>query len=408
MAYLTGLKKQINKANQFMSEKISGVEGTKLDDDFHTQERKTDLYVELVDDLQIKTKEYLQPNPTVRAKMAAVKGISKLSGQAKASTYPQPEGTLGEAMLTYGNKLQDFDRESVFASSLVESGEALKGMADLKYALDDNVKQNYLEPLHHLQSKDLKEVAHHRKKLQGRKLDYDCKKRKQQSSGGVPDKEIKQAEDKFAESLHLAQMGMHNIMEADVEQISQLMQFAEALLEYHKQCSEILQGLTDTLYSKTTSASSRQRREFTPKTLEDLGVETSSEYNLSAPAVERALRNSSSNSNIPGSGALISTSPGGSPVGTPTHQPASQFSSGFNSGVPSPRHTPASTPTKMTQPTAQALYDFEPENSGELGFKEGDMITLKQKVDDNWFEGTLQGRSGFFPINYVTVVVPLP
>ena len=44
-----------------------------MDDDFHTQEKKMDLYVELVDDLQIKTKEYLQPNPTVRAKMAAVK-----------------------------------------------------------------------------------------------------------------------------------------------------------------------------------------------------------------------------------------------------------------------------------------------------------------------------------------------
>ena len=52
--------------------------------------------------------------------------------------------------------------------------------------------QNYLEPLHQLQSKDLKEVAHHRKKLQGRKLDYDCKKRKQQGAGGIPDKEIKQ------------------------------------------------------------------------------------------------------------------------------------------------------------------------------------------------------------------------
>ena len=106
-----------------------------------------------------------------------LQGISKLSGQPKASTYPQPEGTLGEAMSTYGNKLQDFDSESIFAHSLVEGGEALKQMADLKYALDDNVKQNYLEPLHQLQSKDLKEVAHHRKKLQGRKLDYDCKKR---------------------------------------------------------------------------------------------------------------------------------------------------------------------------------------------------------------------------------------
>ena len=128
-----------------------------------------------------------------------------------------------------------------------------------KYALDDNVKQNYLEPLHQLQSKDLKEVAHHRKKLQGRKLDYDCKKRQQQSKGQVPDKEIKQAEDKFAESLHLAQIGMFNIMENDVEQISQLMQFAEALLEYHKQCREILQGLTETLYQKTSLRPTKER-----------------------------------------------------------------------------------------------------------------------------------------------------
>lgn len=34
----------------------------------------------------------------------------------------------------------------------------MKQLADVKYSLDDNVKQNFLEPLHHLQSKDLKEV----------------------------------------------------------------------------------------------------------------------------------------------------------------------------------------------------------------------------------------------------------
>lgn len=43
--------------------------------------------------------------------MAAVKGISKLSGQAKSNTYPQPDGVLGDCMLHYGKKLGE---DSIF------------------------------------------------------------------------------------------------------------------------------------------------------------------------------------------------------------------------------------------------------------------------------------------------------
>lgn len=421
MAFLPGLKKQLNKANQYMSERITGVEGTKLDSDFQDMERRTDTFNDMVDDLQLKTKEYLQPNPTVRAKMAAVKGISKLSGQAKASTYPQPEGTLGEAMQIHGRRLQEFDSRSVLATALIDSGDALKQMADLKYALDDSVKQNFLEPLHHTQSKDLKEVYHHRKKLQGRKLDFDCKKRK-----AAPDEEIKMAEDKFAESLHLAQVGMHNLMESGVEHISQLTQFAEALLEYHKNCTTILQALTDTLYEKTNEASSKPRPEFRPKTLEDLGIERTSDYSLSTAGSGSAavgggggggggsVRNSTNNSSsLPvATSNLISTSPGVSPAGTPTHH-GSRNSPAFDSawhvvGGPSPKPSPAGTPTRAAQPSCQALYDFEAENPGELSFKEGDTIMLKSKIDDNWYDGSIGGRSGYFPISYVTIINPLP
>lgn len=63
------------------------------------------MTVELVEEIQAKTKEYLQPNPTARAKMIAVKGISKLSGQAKSNTYPQAEGVLADCMLIYGKRL---------------------------------------------------------------------------------------------------------------------------------------------------------------------------------------------------------------------------------------------------------------------------------------------------------------
>lgn len=68
--------------------------------------------MELIEDIQTKTKEYLQPNPTARAKMIAVKGISKLSGQAKSNTYPQAEGVLADCMLIYGKRLGE--ESSVF------------------------------------------------------------------------------------------------------------------------------------------------------------------------------------------------------------------------------------------------------------------------------------------------------
>jgi len=392
----SGLRKQINKANQYMNEKIGGAEGTKLDDDFVEMEKRTDVTYELVDDLQLKTKEYLQPNPTARAKMAAVKGISKLSGQAKASTYPQPEGVLGECMTTYGRKLGE---DSIFAQSLMEAGESLKQMADIKYSLDDNVKQNFLEPLHHLQTKDLKEVMHHRKKLQGRRLDFDCKKRKQ--SKGTDD-EIKLAEDKFAESLHLAQMGMHNLLENDMEQVSQLSTFADCLYDYHRQCAEILKNLCETLEEKKQEAASRPKKEFNPKTLHDLQLHLDSSDGINHHASDSLNGTTPSRSPLP--------SPGQS---TPQHGWDPMFSQGTPksqnaSPLPSPmKSSPARSPTNQAA-YCQALYDFDPENPGELGFKEGDKIILVSRIDENWYEGSVNGKTGYFPVSYVNVVVALP
>ncbi|CAF4827685.1 unnamed protein product [Pieris macdunnoughi] len=390
---------------------MGGAEGTKLDLDFMEMERKTDVTCELVEELQTKTKEFLQPNPTARAKMAAVKGISKLSGQAKSNTYPQPEGVLGDCMLMYGKKLGE---DTVFSQCMIEMGEALKQMADVKYSLDDNIKQGFLEPLHHLQTKDLKEVMHHRKKLQGRRLDFDCKRRRQAKGSHIPDDEIRQAEDKFAESLSLAQIGMFNLLDNDVEQVAQLSFFAEGLLEYHQQCTEILKGLVSTLMEKKEEAISRPKLEFVPKTLADLNIEGINELNHgkrygSVHSLTRSNKASSLADLSSLDRAWDSQIP--KPIGFKPH-PAPRIVNGRDpwtaSPLPSPVKSPARTPSVQQKACCTALYDFDPENQGELGFKENDIITLINKVDDNWFEGSINGKTGYFPISYVQVTVPLP
>ncbi|GFR71101.1 rho guanine nucleotide exchange factor 7, partial [Elysia marginata] len=39
-------------------------------------------------------------------------------------------------------------------------------------------------------------------------------------------------------------------------------------------------------------------------------------------------------------------------------------------------------------------------STSKLCFKKGDVITVTQCVDGGWWEGTLNGRTGWFPSNY--------
>ncbi|XP_058521518.1 endophilin-A3 isoform X2 [Ochotona princeps] len=329
------------------SEKISGTEGTKLDDEFLDMERKIDVTNKAVTEILSKATEYLQPNPAYRAKLGMLNTVSKIRGQVKTTGYPQTEGLLGDCMLKYGRELGD---DSTFGNALIEVGESMKLMAEVKDSLDINVKQTFIDPLQLLQDKDLKEIGHHLKKLEGRRLDYDYKKKR---VGKIPDEEVRQAVEKFEESKELAERSMFNFLENDVEQVNQLAVFVEAALDYHKQSTEILQELHTKLQIRISAASSIPRREYRP----------------------RPVKRSSSELNGVSTTSMAKTS-------------------GSNAS--------------MDQPCCRGLYDFEPENQGELGFKEGDIITLTNQIDENWYEGMIRGESGFFPINYVEVIVPLP
>ncbi|XP_045109319.1 growth factor receptor-bound protein 2 isoform X2 [Portunus trituberculatus] len=49
----------------------------------------------------------------------------------------------------------------------------------------------------------------------------------------------------------------------------------------------------------------------------------------------------------------------------------------------------------------QALYDFTPQEHGELEFKRGDVITVTDRSDQHWWTGEMGNRKGLFPATYV-------
>lgn len=337
-----------------MSEKIGGAKGSKLEEEFVELERKTDLTANLVDHVSSKTKEYLQPNPAARAKLTMQSTVHKVRGEAKVSRYPQPEGLLGETMQKGGRELGD---ESLFGQALQDAGEAFSNLAEIKEALDNTVKQNFLDPLDQLRNRDIKEIMHHRKKLQGRRLDYDCKKRK---GPKVPEEEIRAAGEKFEESKETCYNSMLNLIEtSDVEQVSQLAALAEAIFDYHKRCVDVMESLVATLNNKVSEGSSRPRSERRSIRIQNDSddEESQSSYSFSH---------------------------------TPSAAPS----------APPPAPIPATNGAYYSGPF-KAVYDFESENDNELGFNEGDIIQVDEQIDENWLSGTLNGKTGMFPLNYV-------
>nr|XP_020733201.1 endophilin-A3 [Odocoileus virginianus texanus] len=376
---VAGLKKQFHKASQLFSEKISGVEGTKLDDEFLDMERKIDITNKAVAEILSKATEYLQPNPAYRAKLGMLNTVSKIRGQVKTTGYPQTEGLLGDCMLKYGKELGEgstFDGLFLVLKADLQTGTSegnrrgrqagpdIHGQSCSASGQKPEAERRICSPISIV---ILKEIGHHLKKLEGRRLDYDYKKKR---VGKIPDEEVRQAVEKFEESKELAERSMFNFLENDVEQVSQLAVFVEAALDYHRQSTEILQELQSKLQMRISAASNVPKREYKPRPIK----RSPSELNGVSTA-------SSAKTTVSESGKFKIKVPADSLSG---------------SNVP------------MDQPCCRGLYDFEPENQGELGFKEGDIITLTNQIDENWYEGILHGESGFFPINYVEVIVPLP
>ena len=56
----------------------------------------------------------------------------------------------------------------------------------------------------------------------------------------------------------------------------------------------------------------------------------------------------------------------------------------------------------------EAIYEFETENSGELSFVCGEIITTTEWINEDWMNGKIEEREGIFPLAFVKVIEELP
>lgn len=54
----------------------------------------------------------------------------------------------------------------------------------------------------------------------------------------------------------------------------------------------------------------------------------------------------------------------------------------------------------------KARFNFKQNNEDELSFNKGELIHVSRQEDGGWWEGSLNGRTGWFPSNYVREIKP--
>jgi len=101
------------------------------------------------------------------------------------------------------------------------------------------------------------------------------------------------------------------------------------------------------------------------------------------------------------------------PVSTPMHAKGNGVEDPVNSASrkqhaqpmrPRPAPKPKPAQIRPKRPCVKALYNYEPQDTDELGFQAGQIIELVDKADSGWWSGQIGQRTGLFPYNYVEAI----
>ncbi|KAK9956691.1 hypothetical protein ABG768_014407 [Culter alburnus] len=69
-----------------------------------------------------------------------------------------------------------------------------------------------------------------------------------------------------------------------------------------------------------------------------------------------------------------------------------------------PHSQPRASKKKLKKRQCKVLFEYVPQNEDELELKIGDIIDITEEVEEGWWSGSMNGKSGLFPSNFVKEV----
>ncbi|XP_019751720.1 CD2-associated protein [Hippocampus comes] len=60
--------------------------------------------------------------------------------------------------------------------------------------------------------------------------------------------------------------------------------------------------------------------------------------------------------------------------------------------------------TELKKRQCKVLFEYQPQNEDELELKVGDILEITEEVEEGWWSGVINGKSGLFPSNFVKEV----
>jgi len=392
------ISKSISIGAQWSKEKLGMAKPSTFDADFLITEKTYKALEQLLNDLVKYIVIYLQPK-SKNQKHLVIETMS-YTNILRKERVTQFEENLAEMLLknAHANGI-----DNVLGMALQRTGDVFHSVAKIKTERDYLIKSRFLGPLTTEIRTEVKELNHQRDKLERKRREYDaCAHKSSENAKKIAQKKL----DISTEDVALR---MKNFIEANRKRVFELLTLINVLREYQLEYGRLLKPLGDQVATAMQGAGLEL-----PEEIKLSPVHTFHDtLNITHDSIEVAKQT--------GSGRFIPSMPKSpkkddkkSQLGQNNLTAKSIVSRPGSAEVIRHEYTTRLDDSFSTQdsilpdqPLCIALYDFEAENYGELTIVEGQKVELLSQPDNEWFEGRVDGKIGFFPIRYVRVIVPL-